>query len=296
MRSSRVVMVCLAFVACGPTSYMRATGAFSGAVKMSVEAFSAEFQAALDQCHRRQQLDVARHLMEGSENKDVDWTRHCEDVARAIDAHRDSVSAIGQYAAALQTLAAGAAYEGSGARNVATNASTVIGTFTTKDGVEAKYAAAAAEPLVLLTRFVLNQYATTAIKKAITDSAPAVRLLLQALRSYLEGEQLQGLAYEAEVNAFVANAQVLMKAPAKKVPPLEALEFVRVMTALTAEVEAAKARHQALDQALAVLTNAQSRLEAAGERDDQELGAVMNSAFEVGQAVKVALAATKTGN
>lgn len=285
---------------CGPTSYMRATGAYSVAVKAGTEAFSTEFEAALVQCHRREQLDRARHLMEGSDNKDIDWASHCKDIEKAIELHRRSTDQVAAFASALGTLAGGTKYEGDGPKDAAAGASALIGAFAGKTSNEAKYAAAAAEPLKLLAGFVLNQYASVQIKKAIGASSPGLRLMLKAMSGYLQGSVVQLLIYESTVNKFLDNARTLLRfetgagvSSPRKVPPLDAIQFVRESELLATELDAAHTRHEALSEVLTKLEAAQAKLEKAGERDEKELSEVVTSAVEVGKAVKTVLDAVK---
>lgn len=285
---------------CGPTSYMRATGAYSVAVKAGTEAFGAEFEAALVQCHRREQLDRARHLMEGSNNKDIDWASHCKDIENAIELHRRSTDQVTAFASALSTLAGGTKYDGDGPKNAAAGTSALIETFAGKTSNEAKYAAASAEPLKLLAGFVLNQYASVNIKKAIEESSLGLRLMLKAMTGYLEGSKVQLLVYEGAVKQFLKDATALLRGETavgvvspRKVPPLDAIQFVRESELLTTELDTAHTRHQALEEVLTKLEAAEAKLEKAGERDEKELSEVVSSAVEVGKAVKTVLDAVK---
>jgi hypothetical protein len=291
LRWALALVACLAS-ACTSTSYMRATKPYAAAVAEGTEAFLGELAVAQATCQRRAEFGLARHLMEGSRDETVGWALHCQDIATAATAQRHATEVLAAYAQALAQLADGATYQGAGLGSAATAAGQLTARFVGKDSAEAAYVGALGPPLNQLAGFLLAQATSVELKRIIAESAPAVEAILKAMMAYVQATDAQLLVHQHEVEKLLADAEARLRTePGKpegtrKVPPLEALGFVREAAALRASLAASLEQQKALAVALTSLLAAEERLTRAGERDEEELGVVVQDAITAVEAIR----------
>lgn len=281
--------------ACTSSTYLRATRPYAEAIAAGTAAFVEELELAGAMCQRRIEMDQLRHLIEGSTNQIIGWEAHCEQIALATKVQRRAASLLLAYAQALQQLADGVTYQGTGLGDAAGGTADLIRRFAGASSPEAAYASALGPPLTQLAEFLLTQSASVEIKRRIDESAPAVEAMLGAMAAYVKATDAQLLVYEHEVTKLLADAEARLRVDPqaggnperfRKVPPMEAFAFVHEAAGLKASLSISHQKQAALTEAIASLSAAEAKLKRAGDRDDEELKQVVTDAVNAAQAIR----------
>ena len=278
--------------ACATTSYMRATAPYADAVASGTKAFTVAFDDASVVCRRRAELDRVRHLVEGSAGN-VDWKSHCEGIADASKVHRRAVAVLQGHAEALKALATGASYDGAG-WTAASEGTAELSKAAGMGKAEAAYVGAMGPALTQLSTFVLSQYASHQIQRAILDASPPVEAILTAMGKYLDAREQQLSLYSSEADELLKDAEFILTAPPRvegsvpapergRVAPLEAFEFVDLVSQREAELKAMTSEQESLRGIVDELRKAEEELKKAGDRDTEELKVVVQSALDAFQ-------------
>lgn len=265
---------------CVPGPYQRASGAYADAVAKSATAFTKEFETASDICHKRAAIDLTRHLIEGSASNIVNWAEHCQSVAGAEKLHHKGLQYLIAYGSALKTLAEGGTYDGADYDDAAGSID-AIATKVAGGTEEAKFATQMAPALKGLTQFLLVQYSSDEIKKAISASKKPVEEILKALDGYVQAVNTELYVYRRENANLLENARVLLNRGGP-VRPVEALDYVERVTEMQRDIDRMLAQQNVYAQVLKELQKAQSDLEKAGQSEDKkDLQAVLSAMANV---------------
>ena len=197
--------------ACTSSTYLRATRPYAEAIAAGTAAFVEELELAGAMCQHRIEIDQLRHLLEGSTNQIIQWEAHCEQIALATKVQRRAAVLLLAYAQALQQLADGVTYQGTGLGDAAGGTADLIRRFAGATSPEAAYASALGPPLTQLAAFLLTQSTSLEIKRRIDESAPAVEAMLGAMAAYVKATDAQLLVYEHEVTKLLADAEARLR-------------------------------------------------------------------------------------